>query len=201
MSEMEKYICKSSRDKIMIVGAGLLFTVVGVAVLVTKKELFALIPLVMGVLVLYGGLTAGSSDRKALQKLEDEGALSKAEADFANAVQVAGDRARIGQEFIFRRKYAVVLRCRDVKKLYYTEGSSTDSDRPTLVGNVYLKMENGREEKLFEREGGAEEDAILAAQLLMERNPELEVHFPESHGLIDGAVNLFKKMSKKNTEV
>ncbi len=184
----------------MGLGAGLLFTVVGAAVLAAKRELFALIPLIIGLFALYAGLTSGASDKKAIQQLEDEGALSRAEADFANAVQVADDRARIGKEFIFRRKYSVVLRCRDVKKFYYTEGSSTVNERPTLVGSVYLNMENGREEKLFEREGGAQEDAMLAAQLLLEQNPEMEVHFPEYHGLIGGAINLIKKMSDKNKE-
>lgn len=201
MSEMEKYICKNTKDKLFLIGAGLLFTVVGVSVLATKKEFFALIPLVMGLMILYGGLTAGSSDRKAIQQLEDEGTLSRAEADFAKAVQVAGDRARIGEEFIFRRKYAVVLRCRDVKKFYYTESTSTENERPLLVGNVYLNMEDGREEKLIEVNGGAEEDARFAAQLLLERNPDIEIHFPEGPGgLIGGAVKLIKKMSEKDKE-
>lgn len=200
MSEMEQYITKSTKDKLAVGGMGVLLLALGIVVLATQRNLMALVPVFMGGFCVYAGLTAGSSDRKELQKLEDEGALSKAEADFLTAVPVADDRARIGEEFIFRRLYAKVLRCRDVKKVYYGEHEDGD-DHPSTIGEVYLKMENGREEKLFESSSGnARGEAIRSAQLLLERNPDIEVNIPQFGGIIGDAIHLVKKMKDKHKE-
>lgn len=199
MSEMEQYIRKSTGDKILIIGAGLLFSVVGGFVVIKQGELFGWIAVVIGVLVLYGGLTAGSTDQKALQKLEDEGSLSRAEVDFLTAVPVADDRARVGKEFIFRSKDCYVLRCCDVVKFEYRESLSESGEHTVMVGAVYLTMENGKTEKLFEcAAGDAVEASAYAAEILLERNPNIEVINHESGGLIDGAVKLVQKLKNKN---
>ncbi len=198
MSEMEQYLTKSKAEKLLIIGAGVLFLAVGCYMYFVLKTWGGLIAMAVGVLALYGGLTAGSSDRAAMQKLEDEGIRSRAEADFASAVSVANDRIRIGEEFIFRCSYPKLIRCRDVKKFHYIEQSTQSGNNHVVEGRVYLTMTDGSSENLFEEHQNRQEDAELAAQLLRKRNPNIELDFFGDHGILDGAINLVKKLTNKD---
>lgn len=196
MSEMEQYLTKTKTDQLEIVGVGVIFMAIGLGVALGLKRWFGWIFVVFGLLAVYAGLTSGSTDRAFLQQLEEEGIRSKAEADFASAVSVADDRARIGNEFIFRRKYPKLIRCRDVKEFHFIEDSPIDE--PRIEGKVYLHMEDGSTEYLFEETENYQQDAELAAQLLQKRNPNIELFFPEDHGLLKSAAGLVKKLTHKD---
>ena len=172
MREYLDYMQKNKKDGIIILVVGVLFIGAGLAVLKINK-IIGIVLIVLGAIAVFSALMQPLANDKSVKKLQESGELEAILADFEEAEEVS-PRLKIGETYIFRRKYDRLLYVSDVAKAYYVEKFD---DQGLTDKAMYLKLKNGREEKLCDIYYG--EDGMLPEEIfevLKNRNPDIECH-------------------------
>ena len=136
MEELEQYVRKTGKDRLIMLIAGLAFGGAGAILLMQEKIAFCILMFACAALLLFGALTAEWRTKQKWEKYDSDGSLARIQGDFAMAKSYADDAVRFGNEYIFRAKMMEFIRYEDVVKAEYRE---TADER-----TIDLKLKSGR---------------------------------------------------------
>lgn len=174
MDELEKYIRKTSKDK-MIFG---LFSAVfaAAACLLFAKHSWVLsgVMLLGAAALLIGEVTSSVNEKKLISRIADSPEKNIILTDFAAAESFADDHIRMGESYIFFWKMTELLRYGDIKKLQYFEHHDTDTHR-TEPG-IAMVLANGKKRtlcSLYCDDPRAQAQEIF--RVVLDKNPDVEI--------------------------
>lgn len=172
MEELKAYLCKNGKDRIVVAVCGLVFGGVGLYALLNNRTLgFRILGVVMlacFAILEYEALTSRRREARQMQELEDSGMLAAAAREFPNAEQFANDTLRLGQNFVFRKKYPTLLQYRVISEV----STRVRGDNGSEV-TMYVKLSDGKSHVLCSL-GGDEEQAEVITQRLMAHDAGIE---------------------------
>ena len=144
MREYLKYTQKHAGDAVIIALVGLAFCVCG-ALALHSSRLTGLVLILLGIVAVISAVTQQAVSRRAVEGLKASGKAEQILSDFTTAEAVTED-ARLGKQYIFRRKYTEPILLSDVVRAVYAEKTG-DGAGETNAG-IYLTLKNGREERM-----------------------------------------------------
>lgn len=177
MEEFKAYTMKTSFDKFLIAGAGVLFTAGGIYMLLKTEYLIGAVALVFGLAALYGGLFAGRSDAAVLKKLEQEGLLDEVVADFTAARSFADDQVRFGEKYIFQRKLVKPIAYEDIVSVKYGNSYEHSGESDRLVYHVSIGYKEIPLHPLYSLEYDHPLEAEKMIDIIKGRNPNVTVKY------------------------
>lgn len=175
MEELKSYLCKNSRDRLILAAMGAVFGIAGVVLILRREGGMSIVITVAALaacaILEYEALTAASREKKILAQLEDSGVLSQAAAEFGEAESFAGDTLRLGKTFLFRKKNTMLLQYRVIREIC-TEERSQENSGTELV--IFAKLSDGSTQKLCSLDSNYAEAAAIA-ECIRAHDPEIAV--------------------------
>ena len=175
MEELKAYICKDGKDRVILLVGGLCMAGGScLALFHSHKTFIGIILALAAVLLLYEAITCSARESAYIRSLEDSPEGSKILADFAGAKSFADDKLRLGKTYVFRSKYAILIKASDIKSAIFYERMDHDTHKSEY--GITITMQNGKMDKLCDLYGSdpyGQAHEIFSA--LMERNPSIEI--------------------------
>lgn len=174
MNELKEYIQKTTTDKIILVAISAVFAIAAY-VLFTKQSwiLFGAM-LIAAVVLLIGALTASSNDKKFFDSIEASPERDYILEDFRFAKSYSDDSIRMGEKYIFTKKYPRLISYEDITKLRYSEHLDIETQR--TEPRIFATLSNGKGFtlcQLYSNNPQALAQEIF--QIVISRNPDVEI--------------------------
>ena len=169
MKEYLAYTTKNLKDNLVILIAGIVFIIAGTIVL-KQSKITGIVLIILGFILLLSLALQKRNNQTSLTKME--GRMEEVLNDFKQAQIISEDDARIGDIYIFRKKYNDPLLISEIIQADYSE--KINSDNSGNDAGIYLKLTNGKEEKLCGIYGpDKKKQGNSIIQLLKEKNKEI----------------------------
>lgn len=127
--------------------------------------------LALGILAAISVVRAPKTDDRTIESLKASGKFDEAEKDFDGAASFCEDFVRIGERFIYRKQYPVIIDISLIERIYAIK--STDNSGNSFV-NIGVSLQGGRTEKICAALGYPNDpwvDEIV--NFIMSKNPAI----------------------------
>lgn len=146
MDELKQYTKKTTKDILILGIFGVIFMIAAFAFF-TKHNFILFVIMLIGSLVLFvGAFTSSSNDKKFYATIENSPNKDEILLDFKNAKAYANDDIRMGEKYIFTKKYTELICYEDIKKLQYVEHHDIETSR--IEPSIFMELTNGRKRTL-----------------------------------------------------
>lgn len=143
---MYDYIVRNTKSQKSSAILAAILIVIGLVFMIYRgSPIIGAALLALGILAAISVVRVPKTDDRTIETLKASGEFDEAEKDFDNAVSFCEDRVRIGERFIYRKQYPVIIDISLIEKIYAIK--SNDNSGNSFV-NIGVSLQGGRAEKL-----------------------------------------------------
>ena len=142
MEELKKYTQKTKKDLLIL---GIFGVVFGIAAIVffTKHSWILFIAMLLGSIALFvGAFSSTSIENKYFKAIENSSNKDTIISDFEKAVSYADDNIRMGEYYIFKKKYPEFYPYKNITELHYFEHHDIETAR--IEPGIAIVMTSGK---------------------------------------------------------